>query len=61
MEAKRGEVYSAERIGERGDPCGVPYDMGKGSDMKVPIFRVTVLSMRKESAHWHMLSGKPLI
>jgi hypothetical protein len=28
--SKRDEVYSVERIGDRGDPCGVPLWMGKG-------------------------------
>jgi hypothetical protein len=28
--SRRGEVYNAERIGDRGDPYGVPFRMGKG-------------------------------
>jgi hypothetical protein len=28
----RDEVYSAERIGESGEPWGVPFKMGKGDD-----------------------------
>jgi hypothetical protein len=31
--SKRDEVYSTERIGDRGDPCGVLLWMGKGSEM----------------------------
>src|SRR6266851_8744009 len=59
VRVSRGEVYSAERIGERGDPWGVPYVMPNSGDVYVPICRDAVRSMRKESTQRHTLSGKP--
>src|SRR6266853_3249825 len=60
VKASKGEVYSAERMGERGDPCSVPYAMPNLSDVWVPMRRDAVHSVRKESAQRQTLSGKLL-
>ena len=33
MSLRRGNVKIAERIGERGEPCGVPWSRGMGSEV----------------------------
>ena len=30
--SSNGEVYNAERMGDNGDPCGVPFMTGNGSE-----------------------------
>ena len=49
---KRNDVNKAERIGERGDPCGVPSGMGKGSDVTESIFMTADRSVRNECIHF---------
>ena len=45
---RRNEVNRAERIGERGDPCGVPSGIGKGSDVTESIFMTAERPVRNE-------------
>src|SRR6266851_5834991 len=46
-------------MGDRGEPCGLPLCMVKTSEMKLPILRDTVRSVRKERTQSHTCEGKP--
>ena len=59
MRSRSDAVYKAERMGDRGEPCGVPLYMWQGSDRVGPILSVTVHPVRNEWVHRHTLSGKP--
>ena len=57
--SRRDDVYNAERIGERGDPWGVPLRIGKGGETWSSTLIDTSLPVRKEVVHAHIMSGKP--
>ena len=55
---RRNDVNRAERIGERGDPCGVPSGMGKGSDVTESIFITADRSVRNECIQFTTLEDR---
>ena len=58
---RRNDVNRAERMGERGDPYGVPSRMGKGSDVTESIFMTADRSVRNEYIQFTTLRGKPFL
>jgi len=58
--SKRLAVYIADRMGDRGEPCGVPLIISNGSDTCPPPLRVAVRAERKDSTQAHIPVGKPL-
>jgi hypothetical protein len=59
--SKRLAVYIAERIGDKGEPCGVPLVISKGWDSCPPPLSVAFLTERKDSTQVHIPDGKPLL
>jgi hypothetical protein len=57
--SRREAMYKADRIGERGEPCSIPLWTAHGAEMCIPIFRDTVLPVRKEWIQSHTYIGKP--
>ena len=58
---RRYEVKIADRIGERGEPWGVPSGTGKGS-MVVESRRMDAVRLvRKEKIQFTKLGGKPFL
>jgi hypothetical protein len=53
-------MYSTERMGERGDPWGVPLWMLYGSNVVEPILSDTFHPFRKERTQSQTCCGKPL-
>jgi hypothetical protein len=58
---RRGKVYTAERIGERGEPCGVPSSVTRRAPVSPLKTRVTDLPVRKDVSHLQKEGGKPRI
>ena len=59
LSVSRNDVYIAERIGERGEPWGVPSGTVKGS-MSVESRRIEAVRLvRKEKTQFTKLGGKP--
>ncbi len=53
-------MYKAESIRERGEPCGVPLEMVKGSEIKSLSFSEACRPVRKDLIQSQRLAGKPL-
>lgn len=61
MSFRRGRMYSADRIGDMGDPCGVPWfrmTSGRGLPLKD---KVICQSVRKEQTQLQSEGVKPRI
>jgi hypothetical protein len=58
--SRREAMYKANKMGERGEPCGIPLWTAHGAEVCVPIFRDTVCPVRKEWTQSHTYMGKPL-
>jgi hypothetical protein len=59
QEKRRGAVYMADRIGDRGEPWGIPWDREKGSERNSLTWMWTWRSTKKERSHAHSSGGKP--
>ena len=59
LRVSKYEVKMALRIGDRGDPCGVPSGMGKGSRLVASTLMDAVRLVRNEKIQSTMLGGKP--
>ena len=59
LKVRRNDVYIADRIGERGEPCGVLSGTVKGS-MSVESRRIEAVQLvRNEKIHFTRFGGKP--
>jgi len=56
---RMGEVKMAERMGERGEPWGVLWSRGKGSERKSLKERQSLRLERNDLIHWHRGGEKP--
>ena len=48
---KSGQKYKRNKIGETGDPCGIPVVIGVMGSDSASKFRLASRSVRKESTH----------
>ena len=48
LACSKNDVKRAERMGERGEPCGVPSGIGNGSEVTESIFMTADRSVRNE-------------
>jgi hypothetical protein len=58
--SSRLAVYIADKMGDKGEPCGIPLVISKDSETCPPPLKVAVLEDRKDSIQAHMPGGKPL-
>jgi hypothetical protein len=54
------EVYVAERMGDNGDPCGVPDPTGKGEEEALLKARWVLRGARNDDVHWMTSGGNPM-
>ena len=60
FDASRSEdVYKVDKTGDRGEPCGVPVVMLKGSEVYIPKLREAIWPVKKERVQSHILEGNP--
>jgi hypothetical protein len=56
----KAEVYVAERMGDNGDPCGVPDSTGKGEEEALLNARRVLRGARNDDVHWMTSGGNPI-